>query len=111
MLRTNRWIALAAMTMLVAACSSNSDQPAGSGSDAIASCNKVCDKQGEKMCSGPIMVSVDDCKQLCAAFVNASSPACQAQIKAESDCQLMQSDICTSEDACKTKPDAGSACM
>jgi hypothetical protein len=111
MARTNRWMASVATMMLLAACSGSSDQPASSGSEAVASCNKVCEKQGEKACSGPIMVSVDDCKQLCAGIVSVASPACQAQIKSESDCQLMQPDICTSEDACKTKADAGAACM
>ena len=97
------------MTMaLIAACSGD-DKPAGSTSGAVESCNQVCQKQADKMCPNPFMISVDDCKQLCGAVGSAGSPACQAEIKAQSDCQLMQPDICTAEAACSG--DGGTACM
>jgi hypothetical protein len=101
-------MAALAMGACLAACGSSDDKPAGSASGAVEACSQVCVKQGEKMCPNPFMITVDQCKQLCAAFGQASA-ACQAEIKAQSDCQLMQSDICMSEAACSG--DGGTACM
>ena len=110
MIQRTRWLGWAVIVMCLAACGGD-DEPAGSGNAAVDSCNKVCEKTGEKMCPSPIMVTVEQCKQLCAAIVGSAPPACQAESKAEADCQLAQPDICMAEAACRTSADAGSACM
>src|SRR5260221_14731037 len=110
MVRKARWTMFATMGIALVACGSDS-KPAGSSSGALESCNNVCQKQSDKMCPNAFMVTVDQCKQLCAGVVGASSAACQAEIKAQSDCQLAKPDVCTSEAACTMTGDGGTACM
>ena len=108
MIRKIRWVAWAVMGAALFACSSD-DKPAPSGGGAVESCSSVCQKQADQNCPNPFMITADQCKQLCAAVVMAGSDACKAEIKARSDCQLMQQDICKSETACAG--DGGTACM
>jgi hypothetical protein len=73
----------------VVGCSSDDDNGGGSTAK-LASCKQVCDKSGA--CPNAIF-TVADCKQLCDAFAQASA-SCQDALKAESDCQLAQADVC-----------------
>ncbi len=73
----------------VVACGSDDDD-SGGGTAKLASCKQVCDKQGT--CSNQFF-TVDDCKQICDAFAQASAK-CQDALKAQSDCQIAQADIC-----------------
>ena len=57
----------------------------------LESCKKVCDKSATAMCGG--LDLGDFCKQVCDAYVQAPA-ACQDAVKAVSDCQLTQADIC-----------------
>jgi hypothetical protein len=90
----------------VTACGSDDDK--GGGAEG---CKQVCDKQAAAKCPSPggITITTDDCKQFCDAFAQIST-ACKDALKAESDCQLKLSDIC-SDTGCQTQEDAvGQAC-
>lgn len=88
----------------VTACGSDDDK-GGGGADA---CKQVCDKQAAAKCPNAGFTT-DDCKQLCDAFAQTST-GCQNALKAESDCQLKLSDVC-SDTGCQTQEDAvGQAC-
>ena len=89
----------------VTACGSDDDK-GGGGAD---SCKQVCDKQAAANCPNPLGLSTDICKQFCDAFAQ-SSKSCNDAIKAQADCQLKLSDICSETD-CQTQEDAvGQAC-
>ncbi len=105
--RKAEWLVVAVIATCSAACGSSSNEPAGSSAAAVDSCNKVCDKEAEKMCPNPFMLTVEQCKQLCAA-VAAASPACQAQLKAKSDCELAADNICMTPESCQGD---GGTCM
>jgi len=113
--KARRWVlaamGVAAVGAALVACSSSDSKPTGSSGGALESCNNVCQMEGDKMCPNPLMITVALCQQICAAVAMAGSPACQAEIKAQSDCQLAKPDICTSLAACSMTGDAGSACM
>jgi hypothetical protein len=73
------------------ACGGGDDNGGGSAAK-LASCKQVCDKSAAVPC--PISFPVDACKQLCDAHAQAPV-ACQDALKAVSDCQLAQADICS----------------
>jgi hypothetical protein len=75
---------------LLTACGGDDDDGDSSAAK-LASCKQVCDKSGGAMC--PISLPVDTCKQLCDAHAQAPV-ACQDALKALSDCQLTQTDVC-----------------
>lgn len=81
---------LLALGFGVTGCGDDNDS---SGSPAkLASCKQVCEKAATASC--PISLPLDACKQICDA--HAQTPAaCQDALKALSDCQLTQADICT----------------
>lgn len=80
---------LLALSFGVVACG---DDDEGSGSAAkLASCKQVCEKQASASC--PISLPIDACKQICDAHSQASA-VCQDALKALSDCQLTQPDVC-----------------
>lgn len=74
----------------------------GDSSAKLASCKQVCEKQSTVTC--PISFPLDACKQLCDAHAQAPA-ACQDALKALSDCQLMQTDVC-SDTGCETQSTA-----
>ena len=68
------------------------DDDAGASSAKLASCKQVCEKSSAASCA--ISLPVDTCKQICDA--HAQTPAaCQDALKALSDCQLAQADVCS----------------
>jgi hypothetical protein len=74
---------------LLTACGDDDD--GDSSAAKLASCKQVCDKSSMATC--PISLPVDTCKQICDA--HAQTPvACQDALKAVSDCQLTQTDVC-----------------
>ena len=81
----------------VTACGSDDDK-GGGGAE---SCKQVCDKQAAAKCPNPLGFSTDDCKQFCDAFAQGST-ACKDALKADSDCQLKLSDVC-SDMGCETQ--------
>ncbi|HYQ43296.1 MAG TPA: hypothetical protein VER11_15050 [Polyangiaceae bacterium] len=78
------------------------DDGGGDSSAKLASCKQVCEKQSTVTC--PISFPLETCKQLCDAHAQAPA-ACQDALKALSDCQLMQADIC-SDSGCETQSNA-----
>jgi len=83
---------LIAVILGVVGCGSDDSNNSGNNSAKLASCKQVCEKQAAASC--PIAFPVDDCKQICDAHSQASA-ACQDALKANSDCQLAQADICS----------------
>jgi hypothetical protein len=75
----------------VTACGGDDDDSAGSTAK-LASCKQVCDKSATASCV--ISLPADTCKQLCDAYAQTSA-ACQDAVKAVSDCQLAQTDVCS----------------
>ena len=71
------------------ACGSDDDDSGGGSAAKLASCKQVCDKS----VACPIAFPADTCKQLCDAHAQAPV-ACQDALKAVSDCQLAQADVC-----------------
>jgi len=82
---------LIAVVLGVVGCGSD-DGGGGDSSAKLASCKQACEKQSTANCA--ISLPLDTCKQFCDAHAQASS-ACQDALKALSDCQLTQSDICS----------------
>lgn len=72
------------------ACGSDDDDKGGSSAK-LESCKTVCDKT---VAGGCQFLGAEDCKKVCDAFAQASS-ACQDALKAQSDCQLSQADVCS----------------
>ena len=75
----------------VTACGGDDDDSGGSAAK-LASCKQVCDKSATASCL--ISLPADTCKKLCDAYAQAPT-ACQDAVKAVSDCQLAQTDICS----------------
>ena len=75
--------------MGLVACGGDDDDKGGSSAK-LESCKTVCEKTAAGGCQ---FLAVDDCKKLCDAFAQASA-ACQDAVKAQSDCQLAQADVC-----------------
>ena len=76
----------------VVACGGDDDDGGGGSAAKLASCKQVCDKSATASCV--ISLPVDTCKQLCDAHAKAPV-ACQDALKAVSDCQLAQADVCS----------------
>ncbi len=94
--------------LAVGACGGDDDDEEGSSAAKLESCKQLCDAQAAASC--PSIFDVATCKQFCDAFTQAPS-ACQDAMKASSDCQLAQQDVC-STDACQVEEDAVTqACM
>jgi hypothetical protein len=68
----------------------------------LESCKQVCDKSATAACG--LAFPVDVCKQLCDAHAQASA-ACQDALKATSDCQLTQANVCAGT-GCEAQDDA-----
>ena len=84
---------LCAISMLLAwAAVGCGDDEESSSTAKLESCKQVCDKSATASCV--LMLPVDLCKQVCDAHAQAPA-ACQDALKAVSDCQLTQTDICT----------------
>ena len=75
----------------VVACGSDDSNNGGGSSAKLESCKQVCAKQATAKC--PISLPLDACNQICDAHAQASS-ACQDALKAVSDCELTQADVC-----------------
>ena len=85
------------------------DDSSGGGAAAVASCKQVCAKTSGKPCD---LFGAEVCNQICDAHAQAPA-ACQNALKAVSDCQLAQADICSAagcdqqetayQQACATK--------
>ena len=73
----------------VVACGDDDDS--GGSAAKLVSCKQVCEKSAAASCV--ISLPVDACKQLCDAYAQTSA-ACQDAVKAVSDCQLTQADVC-----------------
>ena len=74
---------------LLTACGDDDD--GDSTAAKLESCKQVCEKTATAMCV--ISLPLDTCKQFCDA--HAQTPvACQNALKAVSDCQLTQADVC-----------------
>lgn len=73
------------------ACGDDDDDSSG-GAAAVASCKQVCTKMSGANC--PLDLGADFCNQVCDAHTQAPA-ACQNALKAVSDCQLAQADICS----------------
>jgi hypothetical protein len=92
------------------ACGGDDDDSSGGGAAAIASCKQVCTKTSGAKCA--LDLGVELCNQICDAHAQAPA-ACQNALKAVSDCQLAQADICSAagcdqqetayQQACTTK--------
>ena len=80
---------LIAMVGGVVACGGDDDGGGGSAAK-LESCKQVCAKSS----TCPISFPIDTCKQLCDAHAQAPA-ACQDALKAVSDCQLAQADVCS----------------
>ncbi|HYQ04782.1 MAG TPA: hypothetical protein VER96_39175 [Polyangiaceae bacterium] len=80
---------LAAVLVVVVGCGGDDSNSGSNNSAKLESCKQVCDKS----VNCPIAFPADTCKQLCDAHSQASA-ACQDALKAVSDCQLKQADIC-----------------
>lgn len=91
------------MAVVVGVVGCGGDDNGGGGSSVkLASCKQVCEKQSMVTC--PISFPLEACKQICDAHAQAPA-ACQDALKALSDCQLTQPDIC-SDSGCQTQSDA-----
>jgi hypothetical protein len=89
----SRSISISAVIFLVCAgvtaCGGDDDD--GGGAANLESCKEVCAKSNAVPC--PISFGLDACNQLCDAHAKAPV-ACQKALKAVSDCQLKQADVC-----------------
>jgi hypothetical protein len=79
------------LALLAGVVACGDDDDSGGSEAKLASCKQVCDKSATASCV--ISLPVDTCKQLCDAFAQTSA-ACQDALKAVSDCQLTQADVC-----------------
>ena len=75
------------LAFVAVGCGDDEDSSAGK----LESCKQVCDRSATAACG--LSVPVDLCKQLCDAHAQAPA-ACQDALKAVSDCQLTQTDVC-----------------
>jgi hypothetical protein len=92
-----------------AACGDDDDSSGGSAAK-LESCKQVCAKVQTANC--PLNFGQEACNQICDAHAQAPA-ACQDALKAVSDCQLTQADICSAtgcdaqetayQQACATK--------
>jgi hypothetical protein len=109
-----RLMAFGAVVALASACSSGNDEGSKSSSDALASCNSLCDAQakGEKCTPA----AADTCKQLCAAVTPSFSGDCSDKAKAYYTCAEKMKWVCSGGDlavstdqSCKAESDAYNA--
>jgi hypothetical protein len=107
MKRSMGFAMLSVLGVLTVGCGGD-DSSAGASSSGVTVCGQVCDKQAAQMCPNPLMITVDQCKQICGAFGQTTAD-CQAKLGDLSNCELMQPDICSTGVACKPQNDAMTA--
>ena len=90
------------MAVFIGVVGCSSDDDGGDSSAKLASCKQVCEKQATATC--PISFPLETCKQVCDAHAQAPA-ACQDALKALSDCQLTQADVC-SDSGCDAQSSA-----
>jgi hypothetical protein len=91
---------LALLLGLASACGGDDEEDDSAAR--LASCKQACDAVVEANCQ--IAFPADTCKDLCDVYAQ-TSVACQQAIKATSDCQLAQADVCDTS-ACSTEQQA-----